>query len=150
MIYSFELILSFLSYNKLFDPVFSCMIRLICTCPAWSVLVLLDLHDLLDLSCLNCFYIRSPSMDFPGTDDLCGDYFHGLDIVSSSIFIPGNLLFFFSFYKSIIYYKKYYHCFDILICRSQSRNRVFVELSNGIDVNKNQILKFRPSFIPAI
>ena len=39
MIYSFELILLFISYNKLFDRfdlLLSCMIRLICTCPAWS------------------------------------------------------------------------------------------------------------------
>ena len=34
MIYSFELILSFISYTKLFDLILSCMIRLICTCPA--------------------------------------------------------------------------------------------------------------------
>lgn len=28
-----------------------------------------------------------PSMEFPGTDDLCGDYCHGLHIVS-----PGSFL----------------------------------------------------------
>lgn len=42
---------------------------------------------------LNGFYDPSevmregPSMYFPGTDDLCGDYCHGLDIVS-----PGSSL----------------------------------------------------------
>ncbi|KAF2604974.1 hypothetical protein F2Q70_00027810 [Brassica cretica] len=30
---------------------------------------------------------EGPSMYFPGTDDLCGDYCHGLDIVS-----PGSSL----------------------------------------------------------
>ena len=59
MIYSFELILPLISYNKLFDMVLSCMICLICTCPAWFALVLFDLHEPIDLSCLNRFYHSS-------------------------------------------------------------------------------------------
>ncbi|WZZ54257.1 hypothetical protein YC2023_054364 [Brassica napus] len=80
---------------------------------------------------------EGPSMYFPGTDDLCGDYCHGLDIVS-----PGSSL----LICKLLYFSEQLN----LHTRPQSRNRIFVELSNGIDVNKNQILKFRPSFIPAI
>ena len=56
MICIFELVLPFITIKKwfdMFDLHFSCTIRLICTCSAWSVLVPLDLH-LFRLICFIC------------------------------------------------------------------------------------------------